>query len=86
MIRLAPDAQNYLDEYLADIRSAVAGHASLSPDEIEQDVRDHVFAALEDTHGPVTARQLAAVLQRLGPPSEWLPTNRDPFGSISRTS
>jgi hypothetical protein len=72
MIRLTPDAQIYLDEYLADIRSAVAGHASLSPDEIEQDVRDHVFAALEDVRGPVSASQLAAVLDRLGPPNEWV--------------
>jgi hypothetical protein len=72
MIRLTPDAQVYLDEYLADIRSAVAGHASLSPSEIEQDVRDHVFAALEDVHGPVSAAQLAAVLDRLGPPTEWV--------------
>src|SRR2546429_328146 len=46
MIRLTHEAQVYLDDYLADVRSAVAGHSSVSPAEIEQDVRDHVFAAL----------------------------------------
>jgi hypothetical protein len=72
MIRLTHEAQVYLDDYLADVRSAVAGHSSVSPAEIEQDVRDHVFAALEETGGQITAPQLAAVLDRLGPPAEWV--------------
>ena len=32
MIRLTPEAVAYLDDYLADVRSAVAGHQSISPD------------------------------------------------------
>src|SRR5262245_8340966 len=72
MISLTPEAQVYLDDYLADVRSAVAGHQSVSPSEIEQDVREHVFAALEGAGQPVTATQLAAVLDRLGPPAEWV--------------
>jgi len=72
MIRLTPEARTYLDDYLADVRSAVAGHHSLSPDEIEQDVRDHVYSALEGAGQPVTAPQVAAVLDRLGPPSQWV--------------
>src|SRR6476619_3548754 len=72
MTRLSTEAQLYLDDYLADVRYAAAGHSSISPSEIEQDVREHVFAALEGAEQPVTAPQLAAVLDRLGPPAEWV--------------
>jgi hypothetical protein len=72
MVRLTPEARAYLDDYLADVRSAVVGHQSLSPDEIEQDVRDHVYSALEGAREPVTAPQVAAVLDRLGPPAQWV--------------
>ena len=76
MIRLTPEAQAYLDDYLADVRSAVSGHNSVSPAEVEQDVRDHVFAALEGAGNPVTAPQVAAVLDRLGPPADWVGDER----------
>lgn len=76
MTRLTPEAQAYLDEYLEDVRSAVTGHASISPDDIEQDVRDHVSAALEGAGDPITAPQVAAVLDRLGPPDQWVADER----------
>jgi hypothetical protein len=76
MIRLTPEAVAYLDDYLADVRSAVTGHASISPDDIEQDVRDHVYAALDGAGQPVTAPQVAAVLDRLGPPDQWVADER----------
>jgi hypothetical protein len=72
MTRFTPEAQTCLEDYLADVRSAVAGHQSVSPDEIEQDVRDHVVAALEGTRGPIIAADVAAVLERLGPPNQWV--------------
>lgn len=75
MIRYTPEALAHLDDYLAEVRSAVAGHASISPDEVETDVRDHVAAALEHAEQPVTARAVADVLERLGPPSEWVGDN-----------
>src|SRR5262249_11311759 len=71
MVRLTPEARAYFDDYLADVRSAVVGHQSLSPDEIEQDVRDHVYSALDGAREPVSAPQVAAVLDRLGPPAQW---------------
>jgi hypothetical protein len=76
MIAFTPEALAYLDDYLADVRAAVAGHDSLAPEEIEQDVRDHVHAALQGTGGPVTADQLAEVLDRLGPPAAWVGEGR----------
>jgi hypothetical protein len=75
MIRYTPEALAHLDDYLAEVRSAVAGHASISPDEVETDVRDHVAAALEHAEQPVTARAVADVLERLGPPAEWVGDN-----------
>jgi hypothetical protein len=75
MIRYTPEALAHLDDYLAEVRSAVAGHASISPDEVETDVRDHVAAALEHAEQPVTARAVADVLERLGPPSDWVADN-----------
>jgi hypothetical protein len=72
VIRNTPEALAHLDDYLAEVRSAVAGHHSISPDEIEADVRDHVAAALEHADQPVTARSMADVLDRLGPPAEWV--------------
>lgn len=75
MIRYTPEALAHLDDYLTEVRSAVAGHASISPDEVEADVRDHVAAALEHAEQPVTARAVADVLERLGPPAEWVGDN-----------
>jgi hypothetical protein len=72
MIRFTPEALAHLDEYLTEVRSAVAGHSSISPDEVEADVRDHVTAALEHAEQPITERAVADVLERLGPPSQWV--------------
>jgi len=72
VIRYTPEALAHLDEYLAEVRSAVAGHNSISPDEVEADVRDHVAAALEHADQPVTERAVADVLERLGPPEQWV--------------
>jgi hypothetical protein len=72
VIRYTPEAIAHLDDYLAEVRSAVAGHSSISPDEVEADVRDHVAAALEHAEQPVTARTVADVLERLGPPTDWV--------------
>jgi hypothetical protein len=72
VIRYTPEALAHLDAYLAEVRSAVAGHNSISPDEVEADVRDHVAAALERADQPVTERAVADVLERLGPPEQWV--------------
>jgi len=75
-MNLTLEAQETLDAYLADVRSAVMGHASVSPDEIEQDVRDHVQASLEGVEQPITAAKIEEVLERLGPPSQWVAGER----------
>lgn len=72
MIRYTPEAGARLDEYLAEVRSSVVGQNAISPDEVEADVRDHIAAALEHADQPVTERAVADVLERLGPPAEWV--------------
>jgi len=61
-----------LDEYLIEVRSAITGRSSMNPDEVEQDVRDHVAAALEPANQPITVDQLESVIERLGPPEQWV--------------
>ena len=67
MIRYTPEALAHLDDVPG--RGPVGrGRAhSISPDEVEADVRDHVAAALEHADQPVTERAVADVLERLGP-------------------
>jgi hypothetical protein len=72
MIQFTPEANIYLDDYLNDVRRAVAGRESLNPDEIAQDVREHILAALDGSEQPVKVGRLAAVLERLGPPEQWV--------------
>jgi hypothetical protein len=76
VIRYTPEALAHLDDYLAEVRSAVAGHNSISPDEVEADVRDHVTAALEHAEQPITEQAVADVLERLGPPDQWVADSR----------
>src|SRR5206468_3637718 len=44
MMYLTPEAQQRLDEYLTGVRAALAGCASVDPDEIEQDICAHIAA------------------------------------------
>jgi hypothetical protein len=73
MITLTPAAEARLDEYLRQVRAAVARVPEVSPAEIEADVREHIEAAFQHAVRPVTPAELEAVLVRLGPPAQWVP-------------
>jgi hypothetical protein len=73
---LAPDAEARLDNYLRQVRAALTGTPDVSPDEIEADIREHVENELQTCVRPVSLSVLEAVLNRLGPPTQWLPTGR----------
>src|SRR5581483_8324964 len=71
-----PEAEARLAEYLRQVRAAVAGSPDVNPDEIEADIREHVEAEFRHATRPVPRAELEAVLARLGPPGQWLPSGR----------
>ncbi len=79
MIELTDGARERFDEYLRRLRATLKGTRKVEPDEIEQNVREHVDAALASVPAPVGAEHLAQVLDRLGPPERWLPEEEQPI-------
>jgi hypothetical protein len=76
MIEFTPSAEARLTDYLEQVRAALAGSPDVNPDEIAADIQEHVEAELRPAPRPVSLRDLEAVLDRLGPPSNWLPAGR----------
>jgi hypothetical protein len=70
-IGLSPPAAARFDDYLSQVRAALARVPDVNPDEIEADIREHVEHELLGAARPVPLAALAAVLARLGPPSQW---------------
>jgi hypothetical protein len=81
MVALSPEAQRHLDRYVGQIKMALRGHPSVDPDEVERDVLGHIETELAGQPKPVDAGQLLDVLDRLGAPAEWLPTEIASAGS-----
>ena len=78
MIDLTPEAQQKLDLYLHRMRSELRGSRSVTMDEVEQSVREHLDVALADVRGSVDSARVAVVRDRLGPPERWLPDEERP--------
>ena len=76
MIEFTPSAAARLADYLQQVRASLAGSPDVNPDEIAADIQEHVETELHHVAPPVSLRDLEAVLQRLGPPSNWLPAGR----------
>lgn len=57
-----PDAADHFATWLGRVRSSVAADPHVDPDDVTQDLRAHVHAALSDVQGPVTVGALAPVL------------------------
>lgn len=74
-LEFMPDAVARLEEYLRQVRAALAGATDVNADEIEADIREHVENELHDAPRPVPLPSLEEVLTRLGPPSQWGTTN-----------
>lgn len=75
---LTPAAEARFDDYLRQMRRALAGAPDVNPDDIEADIREHVENELRAAARPVEPFVLEAVLRRLGPPTQWLPPGRPP--------
>src|SRR5262245_42742041 len=76
MIEFTPSAEARLAHYLEQVRAALAGSPDVNPDEIVADIQEHVETELRGAPKPVSLGDLEGVLDRLGPPSNWLPTGR----------
>lgn len=73
MVTLTHDAQSQLARYLRQMRTALRGHRSVDPDDIERDVRSHIDAELIGRPEPIDEGELQRVLDRLGAPNQWAP-------------
>jgi hypothetical protein len=73
MVVLTQDAQSQLARYLRQMRTALRGHPSVDPDDIERDVLGHIDAELAGHPEPVVEGDLRRVLDRLGAPNQWVP-------------
>ena len=71
---LTHDAQSHLDRYLNCVKHALRLHPSVDADDVEFDIRGHIEAELSDASAPVTAARLGSVLDRLGSPNQWVPS------------
>lgn len=78
MVTLSHDAQSQLDHYLRQVKAALRGHPSVDAGEVERDVVGHIDAELAGQPEPVNASSLRQVLDRLGAPDMWVPSDELP--------
>ena len=72
---LTHTAQSDLNRYLSRVKNALRPHPSVDADEVERDIRGHIEAELSHAPAPVTAERLGSVLDRLGSPNQWVPSD-----------
>jgi hypothetical protein len=75
MVILSHDAQLLRDRYLRQVRASLRGHTSVDVDDVERDVQGHIDAALAGKPEPIDVGSLREILDRLGAPQEWAPTD-----------
>jgi HAAS domain-containing protein len=75
LMTLTQEAQSELDRYLRRVKVALRTHPSVDADEVERDVRGHIEAELAESPKPITEDRLRRVLDRLGSPNQWVPTD-----------
>ena len=75
MAVLSRDAQSVLDHYLRRVRASLRGHRTVDVEDVERDVEGHIQAALAGQPEPIDAANLRQVLDRLGSPEQWVPSD-----------
>ena len=73
MMDLTPEAKRKFDDYIHRMRFSLQGQRAVEPAEVEQNVLEHVEAALAGVPAPVGQDRLDDVLAQLGPPERWIP-------------
>ncbi len=72
---LSDDARGHLERYLRRVKLGLRGHPSVDAGEVERDVRGHIEAELAGLPEPVGVANLRLVLDRLGTPETWIPSD-----------
>jgi len=73
MKNLTDSAQNRLDKYLSQVRTSLHACTSVDADEVQRDIKEHIETELQGLSEPVSLKDIEAVLDRLGSPSQWVP-------------
>jgi hypothetical protein len=73
MIELTAGAERHLDEYLGELRASLTDCPSVSIEDVERDVMEHIEKSLCEAATPVDLPALREVLELLGSPSQWIP-------------
>jgi hypothetical protein len=73
MVNLSENAKKNLEHYLGQVRTCLGGCKSVDPDEVEQNIMDHIESELAGVAEPVAVRALDPVLAKLGSPQQWVP-------------
>lgn len=68
---LSREAWDQLNRYLDEMRASMPASTPADLADIEQDIRAHIDAELDDRAAPVSVDELDKVLQRLGSPRQW---------------
>ena len=71
MTVLTDSAGSRLQDYLTQVRAALAAHPDISSEEVTADVQEHIDTEFANVNRPVTLEELETVLARLGPPNQW---------------
>jgi hypothetical protein len=76
---MTQEARQRLDQYLHQVDTALTGCRSVSAEEVEHDIREHIALEFESATDPVSVGQLDLVLARLGSPDQWVPQKEPPL-------
>lgn len=79
MTEFTQEAKKRLDSFRKDLQNTLKGCRSVDRAEVERNVLDHIDDSLAGAAAPVDAPQLAAVLEGLGNPAQWIPEEELPW-------
>jgi len=71
-VKLTDDARAVYDDYVQKVRANLACAGAAGVDDVLGDLHEHINQELAGSDEPVSRQVMEALLQRLGPPAEWV--------------
>jgi hypothetical protein len=65
-------ARRMLEKYVQEVKAYVRAAKTADPENVAQDVTEHIENELGETERPITVADLEVVLKRLGEPRKWV--------------